>query len=76
IKSGKAIRNCKVRVHRNEDVVYEGALDSLKRIKEDVREVNSGFECGVGIDNFSGWVEGDIIETYRLVTKRRTLSMA
>ncbi|NET30622.1 MAG: translation initiation factor IF-2 [Cyanothece sp. SIO1E1] len=75
IQSGKAIRNCKVRVHRNEQVVYEGNLDSLKRMKEDVKEVNAGFECGIGLDAFNGWQEGDIIETYRLVTKRRTLSM-
>ncbi|MBE9029656.1 translation initiation factor IF-2 [filamentous cyanobacterium LEGE 11480] len=76
IQNGKAIRNCKVRVRRKDEVVFEGGLDSLKRMREDVREVNSGYECGVGIDNFNAWQEGDIIETYRMVTKRRTLSMS
>ncbi|MBE9224680.1 translation initiation factor IF-2 [Phormidium sp. LEGE 05292] len=74
IQSGKVIRNCKVRVRRNNQVIYEGSLDSLKRMKEDAREVNAGFECGVGIDKFNDWQEGDIIEAYRMVTKRRTLT--
>ncbi|NJO42001.1 MAG: translation initiation factor IF-2 [Cyanobacteria bacterium CRU_2_1] len=74
IQSGKMIRNCKVRVLRGKDIVYEGSLDSLKRMKEDVKEVNAGYECGVGVDSFKEWAIGDIIEAYRLVTKRRTLS--
>lgn len=74
IQSGKVIRNCKVRVRRNNQVVFEGSLDSLKRMKEDAKEVNAGFECGVGIDKFNDWQEGDIIEAYRMVTKRRTLT--
>jgi translation initiation factor IF-2 len=74
IQSGKLIRHCKVRVHRGNKVVYEGTLDSLKRMKDDVREVNSGYECGIGIDRFNDWVEGDIIEAFQMVTKRRTLA--
>jgi translation initiation factor IF-2 len=74
ILSGKAIRNCKVRIRRGNQVVYEGVLDSLKRMKDDVKEVNAGYECGIMLDNFSDWREGDIIEAYRMVTKRRTLS--
>ncbi|MFB2936918.1 translation initiation factor IF-2 [Aerosakkonemataceae cyanobacterium BLCC-F154] len=73
VQSGKVIRNCKVRVRRNNQVIFEGTLDSLKRMKEDAKEVNAGFECGVGIDKFNDWKEGDIIEAYRMVTKRRTL---
>ncbi|MBD2434804.1 MULTISPECIES: translation initiation factor IF-2 [Fischerella] len=76
VQSGKLVRNCKVRVRRGGKVVYEGILDSLKRMKEDAREVNTGFECGVGIDKYSDWTEGDIIEAYQMVTKRRTLSAA
>lgn len=76
IQSGKLIRNCKVRVRRGNNVVFEGVLDSLKRMKEDAREVNSGYECGIGVDKFSNWEEGDIIEGYQMVTKRRTLAMA
>jgi len=75
VLSGKLIRNCKIRVHRNNKVVFEGTLDSLKRMKDDVKEVNAGFECGIGIDKFNDWNERDIIEAYRMVTKRRTLTL-
>jgi translation initiation factor IF-2 len=75
VQNGKLVRNCKVRIQRNSKVIYEGVLDSLKRMREDSREVNAGYECGVGIDKFNDWVEGDIIESYQLVTKRRTLTM-
>ncbi|MEM9449743.1 MAG: translation initiation factor IF-2 [Cyanobacteria bacterium P01_E01_bin.6] len=76
ILSGKAIRNCRIRVHRGTDVVFEGNLDSLKRMKEDAKEVNAGYECGVGLDNFANWKEGDRIETFKMVTKRRKLAAA
>lgn len=73
VQSGKAIRNCNIRVRRGSNLVFTGTLDSLKRMKEDTKEVNSGYECGIGVDNFSAWQEGDIIETFRMATKRRTL---
>ncbi len=76
VQSGKIVRNCKVRIHRGNQTVYEGNLDSLKRMKEDTREVNSGYECGIGLDGFNDWKEGDIIEAYKMVSKRRTLSPA
>jgi translation initiation factor IF-2 len=76
IQSGKVIRNCKVRVQRGGKVIHEGALDSLKRMREDAREVNAGYECGIGVDSFSTWDLGDTIEAYRLVAKRRTLTPA
>jgi len=74
VTSGKLQRNCKVRVHRGKEKVYEGDLDSLRRNKDDVKEVATGFECGIGCDRFSSWQEGDRIEAYKLVTQRRTLS--
>ncbi len=74
VQSGKLVRNCKVRVHRGGSLIHEGVLDSLKRVKEDAREVNAGYECGIGLDNFQTWAEGDLIEAFRMVTKRRTLS--
>jgi translation initiation factor IF-2 len=74
VLEGKVIRNCKVRVRRGNNVVYEGVLDSLKRMKEDAKEVNTGYECGISLSGFSDWADGDIIEAYRMVTKRRTLS--
>ncbi len=74
VLSGKAVRNCNIRVRRGSKVIYEGVLDSLKRMKDDAREVAAGYECGVGLDKFNDWAEGDIIETFRMATKRRTLS--
>ena len=74
IQSGKLQRNCSLRVLRSDKIIFEGNLDSLKRSKDDVKEVNTGFECGVGCDKFSTWNEGDIIEAYKFVTKKRTLN--
>lgn len=74
VLSGKVVRNCKLRVRRGGKAIYEGTVDSLKRIKDDVREVNAGYECGIGVDKFNDWTEGDIMETFQMVTKRRTLS--
>ncbi|MBO6977868.1 MAG: translation initiation factor IF-2 [Prochlorococcus marinus XMU1428] len=74
IQSGKLQRNCSLKVYRSDKVVFEGNLDSLKRSKDDVKEVNTGFECGVGCDKFSSWIEGDIIEAFKFVTKKRTLT--
>lgn len=74
VLSGKIVRNCKIRVRRGNKVVHQGDLNSLKRMKDDVKEVNTGFECGVGAAKFSDWKEGDIIEAYELVFKRRTLA--
>ena len=75
VLSGKALRNCSIRVLRKSQLVYDGTLDSLKRVKDDVREVNAGFECGIRLDKFNDWQEGDIIETFQMVSKRRTLSL-
>ncbi len=74
VLSGKVVRNCKIRVRRKGEVVHEGILDSLKRMKDDVKEVNAGYECGISLDSFHDWNESDIIEAYQMVTKRRKLS--
>ncbi|MCP9771142.1 translation initiation factor IF-2 [Synechococcus sp. Tobar12-5m-g] len=74
VTSGKLQRNCKVRVHRAKQVVFEGDLDSLRRNKDDVKEVATGFECGIGCDRFANWQDRDRVEAYKLVTQRRTLS--
>ncbi|MEO1401091.1 MAG: translation initiation factor IF-2 [Cyanobacteria bacterium J06635_1] len=74
VLSGKVTRNCKIRVMRSGEQVYEGNLDSLKRMKDDVKEVNSGFECGIGVSNFNAWEEGDRILAFKLVSKRRALT--
>ncbi|MEM6447985.1 MAG: translation initiation factor IF-2 [Cyanobacteria bacterium P01_D01_bin.123] len=75
VQSGKVVRNAFVRVRRNGEVEHEGRIDSLKRFKEDVREVASGFECGINIDKFHEWEEGDVMEVYQMVSKRRTLAL-
>ncbi len=71
ITDGKVQRGTKVRVKRDGEVVTEGTLDSLKHLKEDVREMAQGFECGIGLDRFSAWQEGDIIESYVVKESRR-----
>jgi translation initiation factor IF-2 len=52
-------------------VIYTGALDSLKHLKDDAREMAQGFECGISLDKFNAWVEGDIIECYIIKELRR-----
>lgn len=74
VLSGKMIRNCHARIRRNGEVIHEGILDSLKRMKDDAKEVNAGYECGIALSSFTTWAEGDIIEAYRMATKRRKLS--
>jgi len=71
VTDGKISRNSDVRVVRNGIVVYEGKLASLKRFKDDVREVTQGYECGLLIEKFNDIKEGDIIEAYRMVEVER-----
>ncbi len=66
VQSGKIQRNAKVRLIRDNKVVYEGIIGSLKRFKEDTKEVTEGYECGLTIENYSNLQEGDIIEAYTL----------
>ena len=74
VTSGKLQRNCRVRVRRGKEIVFEGDLDSLRRNKDDVKDVATGFECGVGCDRFANWQDGDMIEAFRMVTQRRKLT--
>ena len=74
VTTGKLQRNCKVRVRRGKEIVFAGDLDSLRRNKDDVKEVATGFECGIGSDRFANWKDGDIVEGYKLVTQRRKLA--
>jgi translation initiation factor IF-2 len=64
VVDGQIKRNALVRLVREEKPIYEGKISSLKRFTEDVREVASGFECGIGLDGFNDFHEGDIIETF------------
>ncbi len=73
VLDGKITRNTKVRIIRNGIVVYSGNLASLKRFKDDVREVNGGYECGLNIENFNDIKVGDIIEGYEIIEIKRKL---
>jgi translation initiation factor IF-2 len=67
VSEGKILRDAAVRLVRDGRVVHQGKIASLRRFKEDVREVQSGYECGIGLLNFSDIKVGDVIETYELV---------
>ncbi|WP_242345723.1 translation initiation factor IF-2, partial [Anaeromyxobacter terrae] len=73
VTEGVIKRAAHVRVLRDRKVVYSGKIGSLKRLKDDVREVQSGFECGIGIDGFSDVKPGDVIEAYELEEIRPSL---
>ena len=67
VNDGEFRRGCKIRLKRGDEKLYDGVLSSLKRMKDDVKEVKEGFECGVVLDNFNDIMEGDTIETYIMV---------
>ncbi|VAW37509.1 Translation initiation factor 2 [hydrothermal vent metagenome] len=64
VTDGKVARNAKVRLVRDSVVIYEGSISSLKRFKEDTREVSSGYECGIGIEGYNDIKVGDVIEAF------------
>ena len=74
VRDGKIVRGCKVRLVRDGIVVYTGELGSLKRVKDDVKEVSKGFECGLSITNYNDIKVGDFIEAYQEVEVKKTLS--
>ncbi len=73
VTDGKISRNTKIRLIRDGIVIYEGELASLKRFKDDVREVTSGYECGLGIKNYNDIKVGDVIEGYEVTETKRKL---
>jgi translation initiation factor IF-2 len=76
VRSGVIPRTARVRVVRDGVEVYDGTLSSLKRFKDDVREVREGFECGIGVENFNDLKVGDLIEAYRIEEVARSLTPA
>ncbi len=74
VRTGVIARTAKARVVRDGAVIYTGTFGSLKRFKEDVREVKEGFECGIGIENFNDLKVGDRIEAFRIEEVKRTLA--
>ena len=67
VNDGEITRNSKVRIYRNNDIIYEGAISSLKRFKDEVKEVKTGFECGVVFENFNDFQTEDTIESYIMI---------
>jgi translation initiation factor IF-2 len=73
VQDGAVKRNLPVRVLRDNVVIFDGQIDSLRRFKDDVSEVKAGYECGIGIKNYDDVQEGDQIEVYRIVEEAATL---
>ncbi len=73
VSDGKILRNAGVRLLRDGVVIYTGKISSLKRFKDDVKEVAKGYECGIGLENFNDIKVGDVIEAFEEVQEARTL---
>lgn len=76
VKEGKLAKGCDIRVVRDGKVIHTGVLNSLRRVKEDVKEVSAGLECGAGLDDYDDFKVGDILEAFKTVQKKRTLEDA
>lgn len=76
VTDGKILRNNPVRVVRDGVVIYDGEIDALKRFKDDVKEVQTGYECGLSIVNYNDIKVGDVIENYEVVEEKRKLEDA
>ena len=74
IKEGRVVRNALLRVKRDGEVLHTGKLTSLKRFKEDVADVTEGYECGIGVEGFKDFNEGDVIEVYEIKEIKRSLA--
>lgn len=73
VSDGKIIMGCNIRLLRDGKIVFDGKLSSLKRFKDDVKEVKNGFECGIGLQDFNDIKVNDIFEAYMIVEKKRSL---
>ena len=67
--------NAKARVIREDEEIADGEINSLKHLKDDAKEMREGFECGIGLDNFSKFKEGDIIVCYEIKSIKRSLEL-
>jgi translation initiation factor IF-2 len=74
VRSGVVTRGSRVRFLRDGVVIWNGAINSLKRFKDDAREVATGFECGIGLSDFQDLKQGDVIETYEMREIARSAS--
>ena len=71
VQDGEVSRDDRARVVRDGTVVFDGTLHSLRRFKDDVKSVKSGYECGIGIEGFQDIHQGDVIETYKIIEVAR-----
>jgi translation initiation factor IF-2 len=74
VSEGKVVRDANVRIIRQDKVIHEGKIESLKRFKDDVREVLENYECGLTLEKFNDTQEGDIIEVYTTEETKRELA--
>jgi len=73
VQEGKIVRSAQIRLLRDNVIIHEGQISSLRRFKDDVREVAQGYECGIGIERYNDVKEGDVIEAFTMVKVERTL---
>ncbi len=73
VTDGFVTRDSKLRIIRDNVVIYDGEIDSLKRFSDDVKEVKAGYECGIGVVNYNDIKEGDVFEIYRIIEEKRSL---
>ena len=73
VLEGKVFRDSKVRLLRDGVQIYEGQLAALRRFKDDVKEVDAGYECGMSLKNYDDIKVGDVVEAYKIVEKKRKL---
>ena len=66
VNDGRVLRGAQARVNRGKQLIHTGEIDSLKHIKDDVREMAAGFECGILMDDFNDFQEGDVIEVFQI----------
>jgi len=76
VTSGKITRDNRARLVRRGETLFDGEVASLRRFKDDVKEVSEGYECGVGLDGFNDIQPGDTIEAYKIVAVKRTLEQS
>jgi translation initiation factor IF-2 len=72
VLDGKITRNAEIKIIRNDEVIHQGKISSLKHIKENVNEVQKNYECGIGVDKFKDIQEGDIIEAFTIEKRSQT----
>ena len=73
VREGRINRHDKIKLTRDGVVLFKGTLKSLKRFKDDAKEVKEGFECGIGLENYNDIKVGDVIEAFEVVETARTL---